>query len=150
MEPIHTKNLIIRPFEKDDLYSLFLLLSNKQVMKYIEEPFGKDKTELFLNENGLIDCPRIYAVTKEKDFVGYVIFHEYDSISFEIGWILLPEYWGKGYSSELTKALIEECQKHNKRVVIECDPQQIATIKIAEKYGFKLTGKRDNLLVYYL
>jgi len=38
--------------------------------------------------------PLIYAVeTANRDFVGYVIYHDYDKESKEIGWVLRRAFW---------------------------------------------------------
>ncbi len=98
----------IRKMRKNDLEPMLLLLSDPAVMKYLEPPFTKDMTESFLNACGLTTEPRIYAADHEDVFAGWVIFHEYDQDSLEIGWVLFPRYWGQGYASELTRQLIEK------------------------------------------
>ena len=76
----------IRRFKEEDLENLYLLLSDKDVMEFIEEPYTYEKCEKFLIKVGLCESPLIYVVEDEsKMFIGYVIFHEYDSKSFEIG-----------------------------------------------------------------
>ena len=44
----------------------------------------------------------------ENGFAGYVVYHQFDQDSMEIGWVVYPEQWGKGYVSELTEQLIEK------------------------------------------
>ena len=84
------------------------------------------------------------------DFIGYVIYHAYDADSVEIGWVLLPEYWGRGYASALTERLIGRARQEQKSVVIECAPAQAATKRIAVKKGFRACGNCDGLAVYRL
>lgn len=60
----------------------------------------------------------------ENGFAGYVIYHQFDQDSMEIGWVLYHEHWGKGYVSELTEQLIEKAQIAKKALVNECDPGQ--------------------------
>ena len=81
--------LNIRRFKKDDLQALYELLSDEEVMRYIEPPYSLPQTEAFLHFAGLALSPLIYAVeTPNRDFVGYVIYHDYDEESKEIGWVL--------------------------------------------------------------
>lgn len=68
----------------------------------------------------------------------------------EIGWVLLPEYWGRGYASTLTDRLIDRARQERKSVVIECAPAQEATKRIASKKGFRDCGICDGLAVYRL
>lgn len=78
------------------------------------------------------------------------LYHEYDADSMEIGWVLFPEYWGRGYASELTDRLIDRARRAQKDVVIECVPEQTATMHLAGKKGFRNDGVSDGLAVYRL
>ena len=81
-------NIRIRKMTVSDLEPLYKLLSNSKVMQYLEAPYTKEQTEQFLFRFGLSETPLIYAVEKDNDFIGYVIYHDYDSESVEIGWWL--------------------------------------------------------------
>ena len=140
--------LIIRKLRYYDLDDMYRLLSDNRVMKYLEEPFSYEKTELFIKSNGLIDNPLIYAVDYQNDFIGYVIYHEYDDESMEIGWVLLPEYWNNKFASSLTEILIDKSFSMDKNVVIECSIDQNATKRIAEKYGFVFKENKNGLDIY--
>ena len=94
--------------------------------------------------------PWVYAVQEDEHFIGYVIYHDYDEDSVEIGWVLSPEYWGRGYASELTDRLISWARKARKGIVIECVPEQAATAHLATQKGFRLEGISDGLAVYRL
>ena len=142
--------LTIRKMNMNDLEPLYILLSEPQVMRYLEPPYTKEKTKSFLINAGLSDPPRIYAVDKGDTFIGYVIFHAYDDVSIEIGWVLHPLYWGKGYASQLTELLIEKGLELHKQLVIECVPEQEITKHLAMKYGFDFDGAADGLNVFRL
>ena len=92
----------------------------------------------------------IYAVTKDDEFVGYVIYHDYDEDSIEIGWVLDPAHWGKGYASALTEQMIEKATAIGKSVIIECSPEQKVTRHIAQKNGFEKIGEADGLEIFRL
>ena len=38
----------------------------------------------------------------EGEFLGYAIYHDYDEYSRELGWVLKPAFWHKGYADEMT------------------------------------------------
>ena len=143
-------DLTIRKINIDDLEPMYSLLSDPQVMRYLEPPFTKDRTEQLIAEAGLPETPLILAVEGDGEFVGYVIFHDYDDKSCEIGWVLSPEYWGRGFASCLTELLIERGRQLNRQLVIECDPEQEVTRHIALKYGFLYEGREDGLDIYRL
>lgn len=143
--------LRIRRFEKSDLQSLYELLSDEEVMRYIEPPFTLEKTRGFLENAGLTDDPLIYAVEDESStFIGYVIYHDYDNNSKEIGWILCKRFWRKGFAQALTEILIQKAKADGKSAVIECTPEQEATKHIAEKFEFNYVGLIDGCDVYKL
>ncbi|MBR3642554.1 MAG: GNAT family N-acetyltransferase, partial [Parasporobacterium sp.] len=111
--------LHIRRFEENDLLSLFELLSDEEVMRYIEPPYTLEQTEAFLKKAGLSDPPLIYAAEDEEgNFAGYVIWHDYEEGCKEIGWILKRAYWGKGCAQALTKQLITRTGSEGKSAVI--------------------------------
>lgn len=133
-----------------DLKPLYQLLSKPLVMKYLEPPFSYEQAEKFLLEQGLSYKPRIYAVEKNRNFIGYVIYHDYDDVSIEIGWVLDSSYWGKGIATFLTEQMIDKAKQSGKHIVIECVPEQVSSIRIAERYGFKYQRKQDGLMIFYL
>lgn len=144
-----TERLKIRKFTSDDLVELYNLLSDKDVMEFIEPPFSLEKTADFLNSVALIDSPLIYAVEDfNQNFIGYVIFHEYDEDSFELGWILNKRYWGKGYANDLTKVFIERSSEIGKNLVIECDSNQEISKHIALKNDFEFLGESYECSVF--
>ena len=139
----------IRRMTPSDLGPLHELLSDPEVMKYLEPPFSREQTESFLASQGLADPPRILAADdKDHTFMGYVIYHDYDETSKEIGWVLKKEMWGQGMASLLTKQLIALAASEGKDAVIECVPEQAATKAIAGKHGFQKAGERDGLEIY--
>ena len=142
--------LRVRRMTEADLEPLHRLLSDPEVMRYLEPPFDRAQTEDFLRRAGLAEPPLVYAAEENGDFIGYVIYHAYDEQSVEIGWVLLPEYWGRGYASALTERLIGRARQEQKSVVIECAPAQAATKRIAVKKGFRACGNCDGLAVYRL
>ncbi len=139
----------IRKFTQEDLGPLHSLLSDPDVMRYLEPPFTKEKTGQFLDSQGLTAFPRILAVDdKDHRFVGYVIYHDYDDESKEIGWVLKKDTWGRGVAGLLTKQLLAMAAAEGKDAVIECVPEQKVTRLIARKHGFRKAGEKDGLEIY--
>ena len=143
-------DITIRKIQPGDADALYRLLSDPAVMRYLEPPFDRAQTEDFLRRAGLAEPPLIYAAEENGAFIGHVIYHAYDEQSVEIGWVLLPDYWGRGYASALTDLLIDRARQERKSVVIECAPTQTATRRIARKKGFRACGICDGLAVYRL
>ena len=148
---IRTQRLYIRDFRTEDLNDLHRLLSDCEVMRYLEPPYSREKTESFLKKAGLCASPLIYAVEDSGGgFAGYVIYHPYERDSYEIGWVLCRENWGRGYARELTEALIRYASGKTNSLVIECVPEQAASIRVALHSGFRFEGQTEGCNVYRL
>ena len=66
-----------RRMTEADLEPLHRLLSDPEVMRYLEPPFSREQTRAFLERAGLTPEPLILAVD-DGGFAGYVIWHPYD------------------------------------------------------------------------
>ena len=141
----------IRKFIESDYQDLYDTLSDPEVMIYIEPPYSAEQTKKFLFDYGICDDPFVFAAENDDGkYLGYVIYHDYDDQSMEIGWLLKRSEWGKGYAKELTKMMIEQAKREGKAVVIECDPEQQITKHIAASFGFEYQGEEDDCSVYRL
>ena len=141
---IETSRCIVRNFTMDDAADLYKALSDEKVMEYIEPAYDRGRVKEFI---------KFALVWKETgEVIGQVIFHPYEEDSYEIGWIICREYWGKGIAGEITDSLVEYTKslKGIHSCVIECDPRQRASKRIALKYGFVYEGEDDGCDVYRL
>ncbi|MBO2526760.1 MAG: GNAT family N-acetyltransferase [Clostridiales bacterium] len=142
--------IFIRKFQLSDLNELYNVLSDPEVMRYVESPYSLEQTKDFLIRAGLCEVPLVFAAEKDGKFIGYVIFHEYDADSYELGWVLDKKYWGKGYATIITKNIIAKACEMKKDLVIECVPEQEKTKHLALANGFTYIGNIDNLDVFKL
>ena len=150
---LKTDRCIIRSLTMEDADDLYAVLSDAEVMKCIEPAFDPERVKTFIREAGLCVPALVYAVVWRETgrVIGHAVFHPYDENSYEIGWILNRKYWGMGIADELTKALIGQARDMNVvSCVIECDPRQSASRRIALKNGFFYEGISDGLEVYRL
>lgn len=142
-----TKRLLIRPFREEDAEAWQPILSDPEVMRYLEAPFSLEQTRRFIREFGLCTPPLVWALMGKASGcpVGHLIWHPFGDGTMELGWVLGREHWGQGLATELAEALLGEAQTD---AVIECLPEQAATRRIAEKLGFSCVGEKDGLLVW--
>lgn len=150
---IDTERCVMRKLTLDDANDLHEVLSNEEVMQYIEPTFNLEQTREFIQDAGLCEPPRVYALEWKETgkVIGHVIFHLYEEDSYEVGWILNRNYWGKGIADEITKALVEYVKGTKaKSCVIECDAEQEASKRLALKNGFIFEGEDDVCEVYRL
>ena len=141
--------LRLRTMRRGDLDELYALLSDAEVMRWLEPPFTREQTERFLEQAGLSEPPLIYAAESAAgEFLGYAIYHDYDERSRELGWVLKRSAWHKGYADEMTDLLTALAQREGKDAVIECVPEQTVSARIARRHGFSFEGRADGLDVY--
>ena len=143
-------NIIIRRMKSSDADALYRLLSDPEVMRYLEPLYDRAQTEAFLHRAGLSEPPLVYAAEASGNFIGYVIYHAYDADSVESAGCCSRNIGGHGCASALTDRLIDRARQERKSVVIECAPAQEATKRIASKQGFRDCGICDGLAVYRL
>ena len=74
-------NIIIRRMKSSDADALYRLLSDPEVMRYLEPLYDRAQTEAFLHRAGLSEPPLVYAAEGNGRFIGYVIYHPYDEES---------------------------------------------------------------------
>ena len=143
--------LRLRTMRRGDLDELYALLSDAEVMRWLEPPFTREQTERFLEQAGLSEPPLIYAAESAAgEFLGYVIYHDYDERSRELGWVLKRSAWHKGYADEMTDLLTALAWREGEDAVIECVPEQTVSARIARRHGFSFEGRADSLDVYRL
>lgn len=116
MTAIQTKRLLLDDITQHDHQQLFTLFSNAKVMEYydmaaLSEPHeGGEIVELFhqieANKQGKRWAIRL---PHQGALIGTCGFNSWDPSNFStvIGYELLPEYWGKGYASEVVACLVE-------------------------------------------
>lgn len=141
-----TKRLLVRKYGIDDSEDFYLLNSNPIVMKYIRAPKTRQQSLQFLHENiGYYDQFLSYGrwalIEKSSEkFIGSFMLRPSISIpnKIELGYALLPEYWGKGYATESVKAGLEYAFKHLRLPVVVAITQPGNTLsqKVLTKSGF--------------
>jgi len=70
----------------------------------------------------------------------------------EIGYSIVPEYRGRGFASEATKALISAAftSPSINRIVAECLDDNRASLRILEKLGMRRVGSADDTVRFEL
>ncbi len=146
---LETARLLVRELRASDAAALHAVLSDPEVMHWLEPPFTPAQTERFIREAGLCEPPLVYAVLRKDsgELIGQLIWHAWGESAAELGWVLRRDCWGLGFAKELTAAMLAQSEG---AVVIECSPGQSASRHIAERFGFTLTGEADGLVIYRL
>ncbi len=147
-----TKRLVIRKLEISDIavwesffennaslafLGLDLSIDNKaQAKDWIERQLWRYENNKY-GHHALID-------KQSNTFIGQcgLLTQEIDNkIETEIGYHILPKYWGKGYATEAAKKFRDYAFSNNlcKSLISIIDIRNIASQKVAEKNGMKNT-----------
>ncbi|WP_053956025.1 GNAT family N-acetyltransferase [Inediibacterium massiliense] len=148
---LETERLIIRSYTIEDVTGLYETLNDSEVLKYIPE--GQINIEqaneairwLMSNYKIGINSDFKYSfpiILKErKAYIGWcgIGYLDYDNSKTEIYYTLKSKYWGKGYATEAMKAIVNFTFKELKirELVAVVKPENIDSIKVIEKLGFK-------------
>lgn len=114
---LKTERLVLRKFAEQDMEALFLILSDKEVNKFL--PWcplkNLEETKEFYRERYVSNYEKrqgyAYAICrKEDDFpVGYINVDMEEA--HDLGYGLRKEFWHKGIVSEAAKAVVEQVKK---------------------------------------
>jgi ribosomal-protein-alanine N-acetyltransferase len=144
---LETERLLLRRVVNEDVNEIFALRSDQEVMKYIPRPLVKTEEEA-LAHIAMID-EKIdsneginWAITLKDNpkLIGIIGHYRIRPEHFraEIGYMILPEYQGKGIISEAIKEVInygfEVMKLHSIEAII--DPENFASEKVLQKSGF--------------
>lgn len=144
---LETERLYLRRLVKEDVNEVFALRSNKEVMKYIPRPLVKTNEEA-LEHIAMIDAKIEnneginWAITLKDNpkLIGIIGHYRIKPEHFraEIGYMLLPEYHGKGIIVEAIKETLKYGFQIMKLHSIEAliDPENIASERVLQKSGF--------------
>jgi RimJ/RimL family protein N-acetyltransferase len=143
---IETDRLVIRRFSSSDWKDIYEYLSQEQVVKY--EPYGvltdfeckKEAAIRSRNEAFLAVC-----LKDSGKLIGNLYFSEQEPKNFatrELGYVFNPLYYGKGYATESSRAIIDYGFNTLmvRRVVAMCNPENISSWKLLERLKMRREG----------
>lgn len=141
---ITTQRLHIRKFEIQDWRAVVNYMSDQTVMHYMPEGvLTAEQVQKFISDNR--DEAKHFAIVlrEQSQVIGHLVFHPYfGEHTYEIGWVLNPAYYRKGYASEAAQALLNygftKMKLH--RIIATCQPENIASYRVMEKIGMRREG----------
>lgn len=144
---LETERLLLRRVTTSDVEEIFALRSNPETMQFVPRPLATSKEDALIhvaliNEKIENNTGINWAITlKETPKLIGIIGHYRISLEnerAEIGYMLLPEFHGKGIITEAIKVVVkygfEVMQLHSIEAVI--DPRNYASEKVLQKCGF--------------
>lgn len=152
MEPITTQRLLIRQFVETDLAYLLAYHTHPQSYAYQSAPpMDEERAIRFLNKQA---DPRkwgaagwlalaVYHIDDAKMIgeVGVFVKPEPESEG-DIGWMIHPDYHGRGYATEAAQIVIRFAfeQRGLHRLTSECNTRNTASWRLMERLGMRREG----------
>jgi len=142
-----TERLLVRHYTGADTDNFFLLNGDPEVMRYIRPVKSRIETDLFLNEviQYSKENPaygRMAVIEKHSNiFVGSFAIIPLEKTKYmQVGYSLLPAYWGKGFATELTKTGLRYVftQTNIEEIFGVTESGNTDSQKVLQKTGFTL------------
>ena len=144
---LETERLLLRRVDKNDIKEVFALRSNPETMKYIPRPLVKTDQDaldhIAMIENKIETNEGInWAITLNDNpkLIGIIGHYRIKPEHYraEIGYMILPEFNGKGIITEAVREVVKYgfdiIKLHSIEAII--DPENLASAKVLEKNGF--------------
>ncbi len=151
MKHLVTPRLLMRPFAQSDLNDLYSLYSDPQVMKYISGgvPRTFEETRKSLEKMMSRFEESEYGMfalfeRKEKRFIGRCGLQPLEESGLiELGYMLLPGAWGKGYATEASMQVLRTAfgEWGLDRIVAIALEENKASTRVMEKIGMVYSGR---------
>lgn len=131
------------PFTADDYADYARVLQNPHVMENItgcaiaeseiQRAFGA-----VLNANQASQTFGFFRILVEGEYAGYAKFKRETADSVELGYFLLPEFWGKGIAFHVSQQLIARLadQPQIQRLIATINPANLRSKRLLQKLGF--------------
>ena len=151
---LETENLVLRPFKDEDVDDYFGVLDSPEVRRWLHLPESLDRSDAwqqmawFLGQWELRGTGN-WALEEKKSgkFIGRAGLHRperHDWPGVEVGWILHPDYWGRGFATEAGAAAVRygfdqlEVDKLFSCIL----PENYRSQAVAKRLGFKFLEER--------
>jgi RimJ/RimL family protein N-acetyltransferase len=150
--PIKTARLLLRPYATTDFEGLLDVYSRPEVVRYLyEQPRSPENVRAMIAERldgvalekGGDYLSLVVVLAEDPDTpIGTAMLHwiSEDHAQGEVGYTLHPDQQGKGYATELTRALVDlgfrETELH--RISGRLDTRNIASRRVLEKAGMRV------------
>lgn len=156
---LRTERLILSPWTKADRETVIALYADPDASRDFGRtllPVESEKTfEKYLASYPKYGFTRWKLTLKDGTFIGTtgvmrVIDHQALGTHDEIGWRLLPEFWGKGYATEAARAAQLDAQTRCglRGIITYTAPDNLTSSAVMERLGYIRLPERDFSAVY--
>jgi [ribosomal protein S5]-alanine N-acetyltransferase len=141
-DEIRTERLLLRRATHEDAGPMHRIMSNPVAMRYWSNPPHKEmeETERWMASMVEADPAKSddFIVTLNGELIGKLGTWKIP----EIGFLIDPDHWGKGYASEAMSAFIERRRGlGSTELTADVDPRNLSSIMLLARHGFMETGR---------
>lgn len=141
-DEIRTKRLLLRRATYEDAVAMHRIMTNPAAMRYWSNPPHRqiDETERWMASMVEADPAESddFIVTLDGELIGKLGTWKIP----EIGFLIDPTYWGRGYASEAMAAFIERRRGlGSTELTADVDPRNLSSIMLLARHGFMETGR---------
>ena len=143
MVEIRTDRLLLRPATLDDVEAFHSILGDARAMAYWSTPPHQDIAETQRWLASMISIDRNegedFVIELNGRAIGKAGLYRFP----EVGFILHPDAWGKGYAREALRAVLERAFAVHRLPCVEADvdPRNDASLRLLTGLGFQETGR---------
>ena len=154
---LETERLILRRLLPEDLNALYALYRDQEIRRYFPEGVlnldqTKAELEWFLNGHPLFPELGLWATLNKQtgEFMGRCGLLPWtieDRQEVEVAYLLGKKFWGQGFATEAGLAIVRYAfqELSLSRLICLIDPQNVASIKVAERIGMGFERRVDGI-----
>ncbi len=144
--PIETERCRLREFSRDDLAAMHAYAAREDVTRFLmwgpnDLPASEKQLSTFLE--AAVETPRlVYELALVPRSGGQLIgalclYLDADRRTAELGFVLHPDFWGRGLVTEAAAALLQSgfSTLNLARIWATCDTRNVASVSVLEKVG---------------
>jgi RimJ/RimL family protein N-acetyltransferase len=139
---IRTERLLLRRATMGDTAAMHAIMSDPRAMRYWSNPphktFGETERWMASMVEGDPSDRDDFIVTLDGRLIGKLGAWKLP----EIGFLIDPAYWGRGYASEGLGAFIQRRRDlGSTELTADVDPRNLSSIMLLARHGFMETGR---------
>lgn len=147
-QKIETNRLWLRPFVMSDAADMFEYSSDASNLQFVFNPHPNLAHTSFVIANHFMKEPLgkwAIELKSEQKMIGLIQFSKLveQKGTAELSYVLHKKYWNQGLMTEVLASVTQVCLKEIglKQLVLNCDRENLSSIRVAQKVGYKRIGR---------
>ncbi len=146
-----TERLCLQPFAAGDRQALAVLLTEEAIKKTYMIPDFADRAALDRMVDRFTDLSHepdrfVRGIYAGGTLIGFVNDVQIEGSSIELGYVIHPSFWGRGYATEMLRAVIDHLQGAGFGPIrAGAFAENAASIRVMEKCGMVRSPQADTI-----